>query len=149
MISGAQFAIRHFRNETWPDWYWSASRNCFWDSCWRRTGQPLANSVFLLTWPASMQIYWNERERLHKKRVQLPQDWFRTQTWPPFHYFGTQIWPPWRHVKTHNIVPLSLVTVPDVFATQFPYRIIVSYPSPKQTFCPKWKVIVNVDLGEG
>ena len=42
---------------------------------------------FSLTWPASMQIYWNRRNRLHKKRVQLPQDWF-----------GTPIWPPWRHV---------------------------------------------------
>ena len=49
-----------------------------------------------------MQIYWNKWERLHKKRVQLPQDWFGTQKWPPFHCFGTQIWPPWRHVKTHN-----------------------------------------------
>ena len=34
--------------------------------------------VFSLTWPASMQIYWNKRKRLHKKRVQLPQDWFGT-----------------------------------------------------------------------
>ena len=59
-----------------------------------------AYSVFSLTWPASMQIYWNKRKRLHKKRVQLPQDWFGTQTWPPFHCFGTHIWPPWRHVKT-------------------------------------------------
>ena len=41
-----------------------------------------------------------DRKRLHKKRVQLPQDWFRTPTWPPFHCFGTPIWPPWRHVKT-------------------------------------------------
>ena len=32
--------------------------------------------------------------------VQLPQDWFGTTTWPPFHCFGTPIWPPWRHVKT-------------------------------------------------
>ena len=58
-------------------------------------------SVFSLTWPASMQIYWNKRKRLHKKRVQLPHDWSGTQTWPPFHCFGTlwQIWPPWRHVK--------------------------------------------------
>ena len=47
-----------------------------------------------------MQIYWNRRNRLHKKRVQLPQDWFGTPTWPPFHWFGTSIWPPWRHVKT-------------------------------------------------
>ena len=56
--------------------------------------------VFSLTWSASMQIYWNKRKRLHKKRVQLPQDWFRTPTWPSFHCFGTPIWPPWRHVKT-------------------------------------------------
>ena len=27
-----------------------------------------------------MQIYWNKRKRLHKKRVQLLQDWFRTPT---------------------------------------------------------------------
>ena len=47
-----------------------------------------------------MQIYWNRRNRLHKKRVQLPQDWLGTLTWPPFHWFGTSIWPPWRHVKT-------------------------------------------------
>ena len=45
--------------------------------------------VFSLTWPASMQIYWNKRKRLHKKRVQLPEDWFGTPTWPPFHCFGT------------------------------------------------------------
>ena len=44
--------------------------------------------VFSLTWPAYMQIYWNKRKRLHKKRVQLPEDWF-----------GTPTWPPWRHVK--------------------------------------------------
>ena len=27
--------------------------------------------VFSLTWPASMQIYWNKRKRLHKKGIQL------------------------------------------------------------------------------
>ena len=37
--------------------------------------------VFSLTWPASMQISWNKRKRLHKKRVQLSQDWFGTPTW--------------------------------------------------------------------
>ena len=41
-----------------------------------------------------------KRKRLHKKRVQFPQDWFGTPTWPPFHCFGTPIWRPWRHVKT-------------------------------------------------
>ena len=34
----------------------------------------LCNRVFSLTWPASMQIYWKKRKRLHKKGVQLPQD---------------------------------------------------------------------------
>ena len=47
-----------------------------------------------------MQIYWNKRKHLHKKRVQLPKDWVGTPTWLPFHCFGTPIWPPWRHVKT-------------------------------------------------
>ena len=46
--------------------------------------------VFSLTWPTSMQIYWNKRKRLHKTRVQLPQDWFGTPTWPPFHCLGHQ-----------------------------------------------------------
>ena len=45
-------------------------------------------------------IYWNKRKRLHKKRVQLPEDWFGTPTWPPIHCFRTPIWPPWRHMKT-------------------------------------------------
>ena len=65
---------------------------------WRHTS--LLYRVFSLTWPASMQIYCNKRKRLHKKRVQLPQDWFGTPTWSPFHCFGTPIWPPWRHMKT-------------------------------------------------
>ena len=45
-----------------------------------------------------MQIYWNKRKRLHKKRIQ--EDCLGTPTWPPFHCFGTPIWRPWRHVKT-------------------------------------------------
>ena len=53
-----------------------------------------AYRVFSLTWPASMQIYWNKKKRLHKKRVQLPKDPFGTPTWPPFHCFGTPKWPP-------------------------------------------------------
>ena len=44
--------------------------------------------VFSLTWPVSVQIYWNKRKRVHKKRVQLPQNWFGTPTWPPFLCFG-------------------------------------------------------------
>ena len=56
--------------------------------------------AFSLTRTASTLIYWNKRRRLHKKRMQLPQDCLGTTTWPPFHCFGTPIWPPWRHVKT-------------------------------------------------
>ena len=36
--------------------------------------------AFSHTWSASMQIYLNKRKRLHKKRVQLLQDWFGTPT---------------------------------------------------------------------
>ena len=56
--------------------------------------------AFSLTWPAFMQIYWNKRKSLHKKRVQLPQELFGIPTWPLFHCFGTPTWPPWRHEKT-------------------------------------------------
>ena len=38
--------------------------------------------VFSLTCPASMQIHWNKRKRLQKKRAQLPEDWFGTPIWP-------------------------------------------------------------------
>ena len=31
---------------------------------------------------------------LHKKRNQLPGDWFGTPTWPPFYCFETTVWPP-------------------------------------------------------
>ena len=58
------------------------------------TGTTVAYRVFSLTWPASIQIYWNKRKRLHKKGVQLPQDWLGTPTWPPFNCLGTPIWPP-------------------------------------------------------
>ena len=64
----------------------------------------------LIGCPVSMPINWNKRKRLHKKRVQLPQDWFGTQTWPPFNFFWTPIWPPWRHVKT--LSKFSIVTHP-------------------------------------
>ena len=36
-------------------------------------------------WLATIQIYWNNKKKsLQKKRVQLPNDWFGTPTWPPF-----------------------------------------------------------------
>ena len=70
-----------------------------WSHCWIIPTK-CSKRAFLLTWPASLQIYWNKRKRLNKKRVQLPQDWFGTLTRPPFHCFGTPIWPPWRLVKT-------------------------------------------------
>ena len=61
--------------------------------------------AFSLTWPVSMQIYWNKRKPLHEKRVRLTNDWFGTPTWLPFHCLGTTIWPPWPLVKTlHSAV---------------------------------------------
>ena len=39
---------------------------------------------------------------LHKKRNQLPEDWFGTPTWPPFYCFETTVWPPWHHMKLKN-----------------------------------------------
>jgi len=36
--------------------------------------------AFSLTWPAPVQIYWNK-----SVNIRLPQDWFPTPTWPPFH----------------------------------------------------------------
>ena len=61
--------------------------------------------VLSLTWPVSMQIYWNKRKRFHNKRIQIPQDWFGTLTWPPFHCFlGHQYGR--RNVKwKHSIFP--------------------------------------------
>ena len=102
------------------------------------------NSVLSLTWPASTQIYWNKKKRLHKKR--LPQDWFGTQTWPPFHCFGTQIWPPWRHVKTHNIftkvgaknrlfVEPSCSTCPVASVVPPPCASLTSSAAIPSTFC--------------
>ena len=55
-----------------------------------------------------MQIYWNKRNFLHKKKVHLPQDWYGIPTRPQFHCFGTPIWPSWRHVKTLHSFQLSL-----------------------------------------
>ena len=45
----------------------------------------------------------NEGNFLHKKRVQLPQAFFGTPIWPPFHCFGTSIWPPWRLIWVRSI----------------------------------------------
>ena len=60
----------------------------------RRKEKPGMNRfyrAYSLTCPAAMQIYWNKRKCLHKKRVELSQDWFGTTTWPPFHCFATPI----------------------------------------------------------
>ena len=69
----------------WPVFMFSLVRLVFFSSfhCEPWCHTKIANSPFLcesnsilfsLTWPASMEIYWNRRNRLHKKRVQLPQD---------------------------------------------------------------------------
>ena len=43
---------------------------------------------------------FHKRKRLHNKRVQLPQEWFGTLTWPP----GS-----WRHVKTLNLLLYAII----------------------------------------
>ena len=55
---------------------------------------------YALARPAAMQIYWNKRKCLHKKRVELSQDWFGTTTKPPCHCFRTPIRLPRRRVYT-------------------------------------------------
>ena len=47
-----------------------------------------------------MQIYWNKRKFLHKKKIQHQKDSFGTPTWAPLYCFGTVIWLSWRDVKT-------------------------------------------------
>ena len=59
-----------------------------------KSGMNRFYGAYLLACPATMQIYWNKRECLHKKRVELPQDWFGTLKWLPFHCFEKQIWLP-------------------------------------------------------
>ena len=38
----------------------------------------MAYRAFSLRWPASILIYWNKREHLHKKRAHLPNDFLAT-----------------------------------------------------------------------
>ena len=77
-------------------------RNLKWSVGFSLDPCSISDRTFSLTWRASTPICWNKIKCLYKKRVQLPQDWFGTPTWPPFLFFGTTIWPPWRHVKTQN-----------------------------------------------
>ena len=75
------------------------------------------NRVFLLTWPASMQIIGTRENVCIRKEFnshRTDQDWFGTLTWPPFHCFGTPIWPAWRHVKTLYSRISSLFAARDV-----------------------------------
>ena len=91
----------------------------------------VAYRMFSLTWPAYMQIYCSKRKRLHKKRVELPGDWFGTPTWQPFHCFGTPIWPPWRHVKHSILEPLPFQLARSVNAFR-ECAIIVPVKGPKK-----------------
>ena len=68
-----------------------ATCNC--QHCWELLAnrlRPFALGFIERFHPSSMQIYWNKRKCLHKKRVQLPQDCFGTPTWPPFIVLGHQ-----------------------------------------------------------
>ena len=97
--------------------------------------------VFSFTWPASMQIYWNKRKCLHKKRVQLPQDWFGTPTWPPFHCFGTPIWPPWRHSMVISLRTVEVLTLPVAAKPTLRATVHVQFRSRYTTWLP-WRTIL-------
>ena len=82
-----------FRMITGCDWpYWAYC--CFGTTCQYGHVVSQYDRAFSLTWPASVQIFWNKRNFLLKKRVQLSPSWFGTPTWPPFYCFGTPIWLP-------------------------------------------------------
>ena len=87
--------VRRWNDRLWNVWDGIMKEFCLKDviECFHSCGQHL--------W----KFFWKKRKRLHKKRVQLPQDLFGTPTWPPFYCFATPIWPPWRHVKT---LPINL-----------------------------------------
>ena len=59
-------------------------------------GSQMHYRAFSLTWLCKF-IGKKESVCIRKekeKERKLPQDWFGTPTWPPFHCFGTPIWPP-------------------------------------------------------
>ena len=88
----------------------------------------VACRAFSLAWPASVQIYCNKRKRLHKKRVQLPQDWFGTPMWPSFYCFGTPIWPPWSPavlVKTRVWVRCLVSRAHKTWSRSFLFRMFL------------------------
>ena len=87
--------------------------------------RPFTNyRAFSLTWPASMQIYWNKRKLLHKKRVQLPED-----------ILGTPMWPPRRHVKTlYSKAGYKDLTEPNVHMHVPSYQLKAQTNTPTNSF---------------
>ena len=95
-LLGVKMAPRETENNAYAK-FWGDKQRALW---YVMVFSGVVNRAFSITWPASMQIYGNKWKRLHKKRVQLPEDCLGTPTWPPFYCFATPIWSPWRHVKT-------------------------------------------------
>ena len=89
-LLGVKMAPRETENNAYAK-FWGDKQRALW---YVMVFSGVVKRAFSLTWPASMQIYGNKRKRLHKKRVQLPEDCLGTPTWPPFYCFGTPIWPP-------------------------------------------------------
>ena len=106
----------------------------FHDHCWSVSHIRFFTLTFIefsLTWSLSMFFNQTKWKRMHKNRVQFPEDWFRKPTWLPFLCLGTATWPLWRHVKTLHGVrryvrPKHSVEcfAPDVTATMLVYRKI-------------------------
>ena len=86
------------------------------------------------------KFYLNKRKCLHKKRVQLKQDWFGTPTWPPFDRFYFFylfsfffLWSPLRHMKTlytkqiiiqYNTIQFNTVKYNVIEYTTLQYNVI-------------------------
>ena len=71
-----------------------------------------------------MQIYWSKRKLLHKKRVQLPED-----------FLGTPMWPPRRHVKTlYSKAGYKDLTEPNVHMHVPSYQLKAQTNTPTNSF---------------
>ena len=120
------------------------------ESWWRSlySCRPVVNRAFSLTCPATMQINCNKRKRLHKKRVQLPQYWCGTQTWPPFqcvieHQYGRHdvMWKCWITFTVLVTWPLkisfnSLWTVCYIYNKQIFFMPVIRNRNCLDSFCP-------------
>ena len=59
-----------------------------------------------------------------------------------------QIWATPLHMNVNSLLPVDVHPLKRRINFRFRGKL-PTYPSPKPSFCPKWEVSVNVNLGEG